>query len=92
MGKPAQQQNMSGDFSNTAKPIDKGLQSATHRLEGISRAVGERAGEFASQVSDYYETGERYIRDNPVKSAAIAAGAGVIFGGLLAMALRPGKR
>lgn len=86
MATPAQ--DLNSKFSGTAKSIDKGLKSATETLEDISHTVGERAGEMASQVGDYYKTSTKYVKENPVKGVAIAAATGVVVGSLLTMAFR----
>lgn len=66
--------------------------SAMSSLEKVSNDFGRQAGEVASRIGeksqDYYKASEQYVKSNPVKGVAIAAGAGLLVGSLLAAALR----
>ncbi len=82
--------NPAGDIKNMN--VKSGIRTANESLENISHDVGQRAGEIVSQVSgsvsEYYENGRRFVKDNPVKGVAYAAAAGVVVGSLLTLALR----
>ena len=79
-----------------AKPLERDLKdqmaASSAAIGHFAHDVGERAGQMTSKisnsVSDYYESGRDFVRDNPVKGVAYAAAAGVVAGGLLAIALR----
>jgi ElaB/YqjD/DUF883 family membrane-anchored ribosome-binding protein len=71
------------------------FQSPDSHLENITRDMGEKIGSMASSFADkanrYAVTGKSYIRENPVRSVAIACAAGVVTGGLLSLAMRRRK-
>ncbi len=76
--------------SHRAAAADACRQSYTHAREAAQEVV---AG-VKEQAADYYARGrekakiaqestEQYIRENPIKSVLIAAGAGILIGWLL---------
>jgi ElaB/YqjD/DUF883 family membrane-anchored ribosome-binding protein len=96
-------ENVIREKSNNAKTaivdLHNKVQNGGNQLEKIAHGAGEKAGAMASDfansasdlaksASDYVETGREYVKQNPLKGVAIAAVAGVVTGGILAMALR----
>lgn len=57
-------------------------------IQTLSEDLSSRAREMTTEVKQYYKTGHKYVKNNPVKSLAIAAGAGLLIGGLTAMLLQ----
>jgi ElaB/YqjD/DUF883 family membrane-anchored ribosome-binding protein len=70
--------------STTVKEMRSGVHDAASR--GMS-AVTDRATAARGYVGDYARTGTRYVADNPLKSALIAATVGAAVAGLV-IALR----
>ena len=70
--------------STTVKEMRSGVQDAANRGLG---AMSERASAARGYVSEYARTGTRYVADNPLKSALIAAAVGAAVAGLV-IALR----
>lgn len=72
------------DFKNRLEGAEKGL-------EKMARDVGHNVGAMASNIEQtatrYVQTGREYVQENPAKSVAIAAAAGVVAGGLLTLAM-----
>lgn len=74
------------DFKNRAQ------QGAERSMDRFSHEAGERIGAIASQLSDsaseYVEEGRKFVKENPEKGIAIAAGVGAVLGTLLTLAFR----
>ena len=70
--------------SNTVKEMRSGVQDAASRGLGV---MSERASAARGYVGGYARTGSRYVADNPMKSALIAAAVGAAVAGLV-LALR----
>ena len=66
--------------SHTVKEMRSGVQDAATRGLG---AVSDRAAAARGYVSEYARTGTRYVADNPLKSALIAAAVGAAVAGLV---------
>lgn len=66
--------------SNTVKDLRANAQDAASR--GMS-AVSGRASAARGYVGEYARTGTRYVADNPLKSALIAAAVGAAVAGLV---------
>lgn len=83
---------VNGALYSSATDFKGATNSAMSSLEKVSNDLGRQAGEMASRIGeksqDYYKTSEDYVKSNPVKGVAIAAGAGLLVGSLLAMAFR----
>ncbi len=62
------------------------------QLVKFSSEAGKKFGAMASDIADttseYIETGREYVKQNPAKGIAIAAGAGLVIGSLITMALK----
>jgi ElaB/YqjD/DUF883 family membrane-anchored ribosome-binding protein len=87
---------INGAFKDGASEFKGAADSALSSLEKVSHDFGRQAGEMASRVSeksqDYYKASEDYVKSNPVKGVAIAAGAGLVVGSLLTMVLNSRKQ
>ncbi len=70
--------------SSTAKELRAGMQDAASR--GMD-AMSSRANAAQRYVGEYARTGKRYVAENPLKSALIAAAVGAAVAGIV-MALR----
>jgi ElaB/YqjD/DUF883 family membrane-anchored ribosome-binding protein len=70
--------------SATVKDMRSGVQDAANRGLG---AVSERASAARGYVGEYARSSTRYVADNPLKSALIAAAVGAAVAGLV-MAMR----
>lgn len=66
--------------SSTMKDLRSGMQDAASR--GMN-AMGDRATIARGYMNDYARTGSRYVSDNPLKSALIAAAVGAAVAGLV---------
>lgn len=90
-------------MANLASEVVSRVDSAAHDLKGKAQATenylekmshdaGKRIGVMAADVSnattEYVQTSREYVRENPIKSVAIAAAAGVVTGSLLTMIAR----
>ena len=77
--------------NGSARDLVSQLQSAEAELEKMSHDAGERLGEFASGIADRTQdalkTSQKYVKENPGKSVALAAAVGAMTGGLI-VALR----
>ncbi len=66
--------------------------NAEQQLTRVAQKTGEKVGAMVSDLStatsDSLKASREYIRENPVKGAAIAAATGLVVGGLLSMAMR----
>ncbi len=67
-------------------------QEIAQQAEKISYEFGEKMGTIASQIThstvDTVDGTRDYIKENPTKAVLMAAAAGVVVGGLLALILR----
>jgi ElaB/YqjD/DUF883 family membrane-anchored ribosome-binding protein len=65
--------------------------SFDNQIEKVSHDAGKKVGEFANDVShlsaDYVKSGKAYVKTHPITGVSIAAGAGVMIGSLMTMAL-----
>ena len=66
--------------SNTVREMRSTAQDAASR--GMN-AMSDRAAAARGYVSEYARTGTRYVADNPLKSALIAAAVGAAVAGLV---------
>ena len=87
-----QSKKINSALNSTGSDFKGAANNAMSSLEKVSNDFGRQAGEMVSSISDkgqdYYKTSEDYVKSNPVKGVAIAAGAGLLLGSLLAVALR----
>lgn len=67
------------------------VDGAEKGLEKMARDVGHNVGAMAMDLektaSQYVQTSREYVQENPAKSVAIAAAAGMVAGGLLTLAM-----
>ena len=84
------QKKMNGAVSTALNEGRSAVDSTLNSIEKASNDIGRQAGQMVSRVGeatqDYYKTSEEYVKANPVKGVAIAAGAGLIIGSLLTAA------
>jgi len=61
------------------------------QIEKASHDAGKKVGEMANDIShmsvDYINNGKAYVKNHPITGVSIAAGAGIMIGGLMTMAL-----
>ncbi|MEQ1878053.1 MAG: hypothetical protein ABL958_15530 [Bdellovibrionia bacterium] len=85
-------------MDNVTREKSNNVKGAVLNLEKVAHDAGEKIGTIASDfahstsdmaksASDYVVTGREYVKENPFKGVAIAAVAGVVAGGILAMAM-----
>lgn len=83
---------LNNKVNGSKKSIEKASKevssSVMNEIQTLSEDLSSRAREMTTEVKQYYKTGHKYVKNNPVKSLAIAAGAGLLVGGLAAMLLR----
>ncbi len=81
--------------ANVANGLLSKIPASQDQIEGFVSKAGEKAGEltsnFAQTASDSIESGREYVKANPIKGVAIAAGAGLVAGSLLTMLFRGRK-
>ncbi len=88
--------NLGNETMNKANSVAHDVRSkgqgAERQLEKMSNQAGERIGEWASTIAnsatEYVKVSRDYVHTNPMKSVAIAAGAGILVGSLFTMACR----
>ena len=73
------------EFKNKVATQEDHLEQLTH---SAGERIGAMAADIASTTSEYAKTSREYVRDNPAKTVAIAAIAGVFAGSLLTFAMR----
>jgi ElaB/YqjD/DUF883 family membrane-anchored ribosome-binding protein len=80
-----------GKTNSIANDYKSKMQSADDQLGKMSYHVGERVGAMATNLanttSEYVKSSRDYIHDNPGKSVAIAATAGIVAGSLMTMVM-----
>jgi ElaB/YqjD/DUF883 family membrane-anchored ribosome-binding protein len=66
--------------SNTVKDLRTGVQGAASRGADV---VSDRAAAAQRYVGEYARTGTRYVTENPLRSALVAAAVGAVVAGVL---------
>ncbi|GAB3653962.1 hypothetical protein [Ramlibacter alkalitolerans] len=79
--------DMQATLDSTRKMAADALDRASASMKDLRSGVSERAGAAQRYVGDYARTGTRYVTENPLKSALIAAAVGAAVAGLI-IALR----
>lgn len=87
---------MSSSIADTARNVASDMNGKASKveteIENLSRDAGKKVGHFASSLLDSTnqakQSGQDYLRENPVTSMAIAAGIGLLCGSLLTFSLR----
>lgn len=78
-----------GKTSVPAQDFKAKIQVAEKQFEKISHDAGTKVGTVATKLADsateYVEKSRHYVKENPGKSVAIAAAAGMLAGGLLTL-------
>lgn len=74
-----------------SKALDK-MMTVEEQAEKFGLDAAKRVESFASSsfdmARDYAKSGRDYVKSNPAKGIAIAAAAGLVTGGLIAMIMR----
>lgn len=77
--------------NSTASEFKNRIDGAEKGLEKMARDVGQNVGamamDFEQTATKYLKTSREYVQENPAKSVAIAAAAGIVAGGLLTLAM-----
>jgi ElaB/YqjD/DUF883 family membrane-anchored ribosome-binding protein len=72
--------------------IKNKFQAGEKTLMKVSHDTGERIGSMATRISDsatdYVKSSQAYIKQNPTKSVAMAAAAGIVAGSLISFVSR----
>ncbi len=76
---------MNGAKKHAAHTTEEAASTVMSEIQTLSQDLSSRAREMTSEIKEYYKTGHKYVRSNPVKSLAVAAGAGLLIGGFVAM-------
>jgi ElaB/YqjD/DUF883 family membrane-anchored ribosome-binding protein len=79
--------DMQATLDSTRKMAADALDRASASMKDLRSGMSERAGAAQRYVGDYARTGSRYVTENPLKSALIAATVGAAIAGLI-VALR----
>ena len=97
-------QNTAGDYADDARGIaqqaldstkdyaNQAFEKAGARLRDLRSNVKDVANRSASSMGDYAQATTRYIADEPIKSALIAAAIGAAVAGLVIALRRSGNR
>ncbi len=79
---------MSNEFQNKLNDLNLDV-------EQYSREAGKKIGNIAADLTgkseDYLKSGKSFVQENPVQSALIAAGVGLVVGSLLTIILKKNK-
>ena len=79
--------DMNATIDNTRKMAADALDRASAAMRDVRSTMGDRAAAAQRYVGDYARTGSRYVTENPMKAALIAAAVGAAVAGLV-IALR----
>ena len=78
-----------GKINGSLNELQSKAMLAERSLEQMTRNAGEKLGTMASDIAknatNKAEASRNYIKENPVKGAAIAAGVGLVAGSLITM-------
>jgi ElaB/YqjD/DUF883 family membrane-anchored ribosome-binding protein len=89
------QKKMNGAASAVHNDGRQLVDNTLNSIEKASNDFGRQAGAMVSRIGEttqgYYKSSEDYVKAHPVKGVAMAAGAGLVLGGLLAAAIRRKK-
>jgi ElaB/YqjD/DUF883 family membrane-anchored ribosome-binding protein len=73
---------------NLKDRVSTGEEQLTQMTYDAGKKVGAIASDFANSTMDYAKTGRDYVKENPAKGLAIAAGVGILAGSLLTIVMR----
>lgn len=74
------------EFNSKVQDTEEYLEKMSH---DAGKKIGAMASDFAETTSGYVKTSREYVQENPVKSVAVAAAAGLVAGSLITWAMRP---
>ena len=78
---------MNETLDNTRRMASDALERASGTMKDLRSGMSDRAAAAQRSMSQYASMGTRYVADNPLKSALIAAAVGAAVAGLY-LALR----
>lgn len=73
---------------NLKDKASQGEDQLTQMTYDAGKKVGAIASDFASTTMDYAKSGREFVKENPGKGVAIAAGIGLLAGSLLTITMR----
>jgi len=73
---------MNETMDNTRRMASEALDRAASTIKELRSGMSDRATAAQRAVGDYASVGTRYVADNPLKSALIAAAVGAAVAGL----------
>jgi ElaB/YqjD/DUF883 family membrane-anchored ribosome-binding protein len=79
--------DMHATLDSTRKMAADALDRASASMKDLRSGMSDRAAAAQRYMGDYARTGSRYVTENPLKSALIAAAVGAAIAGLI-IALR----
>jgi ElaB/YqjD/DUF883 family membrane-anchored ribosome-binding protein len=79
--------DINATLDNTRKMAAEALDRASASMKDLRSDMTDRAAAAQRYVGDYARTGTRYVTENPMRSALIAAAVGAAIAGLI-IALR----
>jgi ElaB/YqjD/DUF883 family membrane-anchored ribosome-binding protein len=79
--------DINATLDSTRKMAADALDRASASMKDLRSNMGDRAAAAQRYMGDYARTGTRYVTENPMKSALIAAAVGAAIAGLI-IALR----
>lgn len=79
--------DMNATIDSTRKMANDALDRASAAMRDLRSGMGDRAAAAQRYVGDYARTGTRYVTENPLKAALIAAAIGAAVAGVV-IALR----
>jgi len=79
--------DMQATLDTTRKLAADALDRASASMKDLRSGMTDRAGAAQRYLGDYARTGSRYVTENPLKSALVAAAVGAAVAGLI-IALR----
>lgn len=75
--------DMQGTIDSTRKMANEALDRASAAMKDLRSGMSDRASAAQRYVGDYARTGTRYVSENPMKAALVAAAIGAAVAGLV---------
>ncbi len=83
---------MGGALDSTREFAAQALERAAEKMRDLRYGVADTASAAQRQMGHYATTTTRYVSEEPVKAALIAAGVGALIAGVVLMSRRRGGR
>lgn len=80
--------NLTNENFSPKIPMPNNLKS---KLNSAQSKISDQASQVAEKASSYLEDTRHYVKENPVKSLALAAATGLAAGGLISVILQRRK-